>query len=138
MSYDLLVFDAAHARSRSRDIHEWLKEQTRWPEDHSYDDPAVTSSALRDWFLEIIVEFPAMNGPYRPNSIPKDESAMTDYSIGRNVIGAGFAWSKSESAFQKVFELAAKHGLGLYNLNSPSEEVWLPDREGGLQLISSK
>lgn len=91
---------------------EWYHLQTEWSEDHSYDDPAVTSERLRNWFMEMIETFPALNGPFASDLI--DDPKITDYSIGMDMIYAGFAWSEAESAYSKMLELAKKHGVGFY------------------------
>lgn len=138
MSYDLLVFDPTKAPSTAHDLEKWFAKQTRWEEDHSYDDPKVSTARLRAWFLTIVKAFPAMNGPYKPSEMPADESSLTDYSIGRDVIYIGFAWSKSEAALKMVLELAEKHGLGVQDVGASSLKVWLPDKKGRLRVISPK
>ena len=47
MSYDLMVFDLNEAPKDHAEFMHWYAEQTSWSEDHSYDDPAVSSKALR-------------------------------------------------------------------------------------------
>lgn len=138
MSYDLLVFDPTKAPSTAHDLEEWIGKQTRWEEEHSYDDPKVSTDRLREWFLAIVKAFPPMNGPYKLAEMPTDESSLTDYSIGRDVIFAGFAWSKSEAALKIVLELAEKHGLGVQDVSASSLKVWLPDKSGRLRLITPK
>ena len=64
----------------------WYEQQTQWTEEHSYDDPAVSAVKLREWFLEIIQTFPALNGPLSQNDLPEDEASPTDYSVGKSVI----------------------------------------------------
>ena len=78
-----------------------------------------------------------MSGPFAPKGQLEDEASTTDYSVGRYVIYAGFAWSKAEQARDTVFRLAAKHGVGFYDASSSAEEVWLPDGNGALTLAYS-
>jgi len=134
MSYDLMIFAPESAPQGNEAFMEWYEDQTEWAEEHSYNDPAVTTPALRAWFLEMIQSFPAMNGPFASD----DESSVTDYSVGRAVIYAIFAWSKAEQAYQAMFRLAGKHGVGLFNASSDSSEVWLTDGKGGLSLAHSR
>jgi hypothetical protein len=54
MSYDLAVFDPHAPPPNHEGFMAWYKEQTKWGEGHRYDDPKVTTPALRDWFLEMI------------------------------------------------------------------------------------
>lgn len=135
MSYDLLVFDPAAAPQNNRaDFMDWYDEQTEWEEDHGYDDPAVSTPALRAWFLEMIQAYPAMNGPYRKADQQPDDFTVTDYSVGRSVIYAAFSWSEAERAYETVFRLAGKHGLGFVDASGESGAVWFPDGQGGLTL----
>jgi len=105
MSYDLAVFDLEAAPRDGAGFIEWYEAQTEWEEPHRYDDPAVSSPALRAWFLEIVQDFPAMNGPYASDDV--DNPRVTDYSVGRALIYAAFAWSQTEPAYEAVFRLAA-------------------------------
>jgi hypothetical protein len=81
---------------------------------------------LRGWFLDMIRYFPPLNGIFAEDELPEDEATAADYSIGRQMIYITFAWSKAELAYQTTSEFAAKHGLGLFNVSSQDEEVWLP------------
>ena len=138
MSYDLMVFAVEAAPRERAAFLEWYGEQSEWGEDHSYDDPEVSSPALRAWFMEMIKSYPPMNGPFASDELPEDESSVTDYSVGRFVIYAAFAWSEAQRAYQTVFGLAGKHGVGFFNAGSDLAEVWLPDGKGGLTLSHSE
>lgn len=122
-----MVFDAAAAPAGRDAFMAWYEEQTAWSEDHGYDDPAVSTPALRAWFMEVIAQFPPMNGPHAPDDLPDDEALATDYSVGASVIYAGFAWSKAEPARAAVFALAAKHGLGFFDASASDAGIWLPN-----------
>ncbi|WP_396270285.1 hypothetical protein [Ideonella sp.] len=137
MSYDLMVFALEQAPKEREGFLEWYDEQSEWEEEHSYDNPEVSTPALRAWFMEMIQSYPAMNGPFSSVSLPADESTVTDYSVGQSVIYAAFAWSKAEQAYDAMFKLAAKHGVGFFNASSDNAEVWLPDGKGGLSLAHS-
>ena len=137
MSYDLMVFAPEQAPKEREGFLEWYDEQSEWEEEHSYDNPEVSTPALRAWFMEMIKSYPAMNGPFSSVSLPENESTVTDYSVGQSVIYAAFAWSKAEQAYDAMFKLAAKHGVGFFNASSDNAEVWLPDGKGGLSLAHS-
>lgn len=137
MSYDLMVFAVEAAPKDRAAFLEWYEGHTEWEEDHSYDNPDVSAPALKAWFLEMIQSWPAMNGPFSSEDFPEDDSTVTDYSVGREVIYAAFAWSKAEPAYDAVVALAAKHGVGFFNASSDGAQVWLPDGKGGLQLAHS-
>ena len=64
MSYDLAVFDPAASPRIRRAFEDWFHRVTRWEDQQSHDDPNICSPPLKSWFLEMIKEFPAMNGPY--------------------------------------------------------------------------
>ncbi len=78
MSYDLMVFDPTAVPLERAEFLNWYDEQTQWSEPHGYDDPAVSTPRLRAWFLEMIKQFPPMNGPYATDDLPDDESSATE------------------------------------------------------------
>lgn len=125
MSYDLMVFapDAAPAKKRGPFL-DWYEQQTEWEEDHSYDDPAVSTAALCAFYEELVPDFP---------SSPEDDSG-TDYTIGKALIYITFSWDKVDQAYAAVFRLAGKHALGFFDASSDLAETWLPDGKGGLYL----
>ncbi len=77
----------------------------------------------------MIRTFPAMNGPYASDDT--DHSKVTDYSIGKSIIYAGFAWSQAKGAYRTMFDLAANHKLGFYDVSAADGEVWMPTSDGG-------
>ena len=103
MSYDLMVFNPITAPKSKTEFMNWYENQTEWEEDHEYDDPKVSSKELRDWFLEMIESFPALNGPYTPEDIDDrvDDDEITDYSVGKDVMYAAFRFSVAEKAYTK-------------------------------------
>ncbi|HYG77235.1 MAG TPA: hypothetical protein VEK08_19680 [Planctomycetota bacterium] len=131
MSYDLMAFDPAKA-PRTREVFlAWFEKHAEWSEEHSYDDPKVSSPVLRELFLELIKTYPPMNGPYASDDA--DDSKVTDYSIGTAVLYAAFAWSEADGAHEHLKELCAKHGAGFYDVSSDDGTVWFPDGKGGLR-----
>jgi len=137
VSYDLMVFDPAAAPAGHAEFMKWYEDQTKWQEPHGYDDPAVSTPGLRALVLDLVVQFPALNGPLAPRELPEDESAPADYSIGSQVVYAAFAWSKAEEAYSVLRNLAEKHGVGFFDVSGPDEEVWLPSN-GRIALAHSK
>lgn len=128
MSYDLMVFRPDIAPRTRDEFMNWFDEQVKWAEDHSYNDPAVTSGNLRNWFMEMIETFPAMNGPYADEDI--DDDSVTDYCIGTNVIYAAFAWSVAEKAYNVMKEAAQKHQVGFYDVSANNGDILFPDSNG--------
>lgn len=134
LSYDLAVFDPEVAPRDRDEFRAWWEKQSEWQEPHSYDDPTVSAARLRSWFMEMISPFPQMNGPFASKDF---DSAVTDYSVGKSVIYAAFAWSKAEQAYTTMLRLAGKHGVGFYDVSGEEGEVWLPDGKGGMTVQHS-
>lgn len=132
MSYDLMVFERKKAPVKYKDFLDWYGKESEWTEDHNYDDPVVSSSALQEWYREMIQTFPAMNGPDAPSDeeLNEDEDLelhLTDYCIGSNVIYAGFSWSLMDEAYELTKRLAQKHGVGFFDVSGKDADVFLPD-----------
>ena len=137
MSYDLMVFEPASAPAERKAFLAWYEGQAEWEEDHEYDDPEVCSPALKAFFLDLIQQYPAMNGPYAADD-PEDEAdevRLTDYTIGTTLIHMAFAWSQAEDAYAEVSRLAAKHQVGFFDASSEQAAVWLPDGKDGLAIV---
>ncbi|MEQ1955290.1 hypothetical protein [Mesorhizobium sp. CN2-181] len=130
MSYDLMVFAPADAPRVRQAFLDWYEEQTEWSEDHRYDDTAVTTPGLSAWYGEMQLDFPDLNGPSASDLLEDDSPSVTDYSIGRSVIYAGFRWSEADRAYTSVRALAVKHGVGFFNVSAADGEIWFPP-EGG-------
>lgn len=130
MSYDLMVFEISKAPAEKKEFMAWYEKQVEWDEDHDYQSVKVASPALQSWFSEMKNTFPPMNGDGSPTAdmLKKDESLashMTDYSIGREMIYAAFAWSVAEEARQKMRVLAQKHKVGFFDV-SGGGDILLP------------
>ena len=134
MSYDLMVFEPTSAPAARKEFLAWYEGQAEWAEDHEYDDPKVSSPALKAFFLDLIQQYPPMNGPYAAEDLDEeeDEVRLTDYTIGTALIYIAFAWSQEQAAYAEVSRLAAKHQVGFFDASSEQAAVWLPDGKGGL------
>lgn len=135
MSYDLMIFNPKSAPRTRDEFMVWFGDQTEWKEDHNYDDPEVTSKEMRTWFLEMIETFPAMNGPYSHDDI--DNPKMTDYSIGKDVIYAAFAWSEAEKAYSKMLKLAEKHKVGFFDVSANNGNIFFPSSSNRFERIDN-
>ena len=62
-----------------------------------------------------------------PNFIYRFTKGETDYSIGHHVIYAAFSWSVADEAYEKMKELAQKHGVGFYDVSGDDGDIILPD-----------
>ena len=102
----------------------WFHKQTEWVNDRNYNDLSDTSSELSDWFLEMIKTFPTLNGPFATDDIDNPKNA--DYSIGKDFIYVGFAWSVLEEAHDKAVELAKKYGVGFFECSADDGDIMFP------------
>jgi hypothetical protein len=131
MSYDLMVFAPEAAPAKRDAFLDWYGEQTEWSEDDAYDNPAVATPALQAFHAELVADFPAAHDD-------ADEETGTDYMIGPSLIYISFLdWDKIDQAHEAVFRLAARHGLGFFDVSSDLAEAWLPDKKGGLRIAHS-
>lgn len=125
-----MVFDPLAAPRDRPHFIEWYKHTTEWSEGHSYDDPKVTTNALRAWYDDIRRMFPNMNGPGAPpaNELERYGHRLTDYSIGEHAIYAAFAWSVAEDAYPAVRETAVAHKVGFYDVSGDEGdgEIYFP------------
>jgi hypothetical protein len=133
MSYDLMVFDPKAPPPDRAGFMAWYREQTQWRERHSYNDPEVSTPELRRWFLDMITNYPVMNGPHA--SADPNNPKITDYSVGKSVIYAAFAWSAAEAAFQTMFSLSRKHRVGFFDVSGTNGGVWVPGLSGAFSCI---
>jgi len=128
MSYDLMVFDPKAPPPSREGFLEWYKQQTGWSEGHTYTNPDVTTPELQAWYSEMIKSYPPMSGPDAADD--SDNPKVTDYSIGKSVIYAAFAWSQAESARDAMFCLAEKYRIGFFDASADDGGVWLPTSPG--------
>ena len=133
MSYDLMVFNPNMTPKSKSEFMNWYERQTEWEEEHGYDDPKVSSDELKNWFLDMIKSFPAMNGPFASDDV--DVPKVNDYSVGIDVIYAAFAWSEAEIAYPKMIELAEKHKVGFFDA-SGNGDILIPNENGELENLS--
>ncbi|MBL4603762.1 MAG: hypothetical protein JKY84_13525 [Emcibacteraceae bacterium] len=125
MSYDLMVFEP-NAAPRDRDeFIKWYWKQTEWSENHDYNDPVVSSPNLQVWFQEMMISFPPLNGKFATEDF--ENSNVTDYSIGKNVIYAAFTWSVASGAYKKMKKLAIKHEVGFFDVSANNGAILFPD-----------
>lgn len=131
-----MVFDAQAAPRDRAEFLAWYDQQTAWNEPHSYNDPEVLPPTLRAWFLDIIQTFPPMNG--RLAADDPDNSMVTDYGLGEHVIYAAFSWSVSRQAYQQTWELAARHGVGFFDVSSTTCDLWFPTPDRQMKNIANE
>jgi hypothetical protein len=94
---------------------------------HSYNDPIVTSDDLRNWFMEMITIFPALNGPF---AVDDPNENVSDYCIGKDVIYVAFGWSIAEKAYGVMESVAEKHRVGFYDASADDGDILFPNNNG--------
>ena len=134
MSYDLMVFDPKVPPPSREEFIQWYRQQTEWAERHTYVGPDVTTPELQAWYSEMIQSYPPMNGPDATDN--PDNLRVTDYSIGKSLIYAAFAWSEAEGARDTMFRLAKKHLVGFFDVSSDDGGVWSPTASGHFARVS--
>ena len=120
MSFDLVVFDPAHAPTEPSAFLRWYTQQS----EDSYDPSELACPALVSFFTLLSVEFPAMNGPQAVDDI--DNPKTTDYAFGAYSISMRFAWSQATGARNTVVDLAKKHNVGFYDVSDPKGAIDRP------------
>lgn len=128
MSYDLMVFDPSKAPETKKEFMVWYNKLTEWVEDVNYNEIKHTQPLLKQWFLEMIKTFPAMNGPYAADddNFDEDDSFVSDYCVATDAIYIAFAWSTAEDAYEKALQTARRCGAGFFDV-SGGEQVILPN-----------
>ena len=129
MSYDLAVFDPVAAPATRDEFEEWYDRQEECENPRGCYAPDICSAPLKAWYLDMLKQFPAVNGPYPATG---DSPALSEYNVREHFIYVAFGWSMVESAYEACFRLAAKHGLGFFDVSGDEGAVWLPDGNGGL------
>lgn len=113
MSYDLLAFDPTAVADE--DFPAWWEEQAGWSEDHSYDDPSVTTPALRAFYGELTQTFPPLDG-HTMEEFDADPDLLarpSSYSIGTSLVYGCFSWSRAGQAQEVFVDLALRHGVAV-------------------------
>jgi hypothetical protein len=118
MSYDLAVFDVDVAPRDVDAFYRWFEEQTAWDADRKYDDPGVASLPLRAWLAGMMQEFPAIS-----EISSADDPQAGAYVVGPALVYVGFGWSQASRAARRAVELAAKHGVGFFDVSGDGEPI---------------
>ena len=136
MSYDLMVFEPEAAPKKHAAFMAWYFELAKW-QDGPYDDPTKTSPRLQAWVKDMQRKFPDGNSLEASDLLDEDDGSLSDYTIGRQFVYAGFSWSKAVTAAAEAERLATLHGVGFFDVSSNREEVYLPIG-GALELVHTK
>lgn len=126
MSYDILAFDPSAAPSADEAVLDWYRQQAEWLEQHSYDDPSLTTPKLRAFYRDLIKVFPPMSGP---DARADDCDADTDYAIGQDILYVSFRWAKADPARDTFIRLAVVHGVGVCEVSESLAAIHRPAGE---------
>lgn len=130
MSFDLMVFNPDVAPKDHTEFIGWYEKVTEWEDDATYDNPTSAHPKLYQWYKDMQVAFPDMNGPDADDDIDNMSDNASDYGIAVNIIYVGFSWSVAEEAFDKAIALAAKNRVGFFD--PQSETVFFPSGDSNL------
>jgi hypothetical protein len=120
-----MVFEPGAAPRDHDTFIQWYGKLTKW-DDGPYDNLARTSARLRAWVQGMQCTFPNMNTMEADTHFQDDDGVLADYTIGRQFVYAGFAWSKAVAAASEATRLAKLNEVGFFDVSSNGEEVWLP------------
>ena len=133
MGGNLMVFEVSKAPKTKKEFINWYYEQVDWKDAFDYDNPQNASINLQNWFNEMIITFPPMNGPFAPTDEQIDKTPelfdvhIVDYSISRDVIYFGFPYSIADELYNLTRQLAIKHGVGFFDVCTDDGDIILPD-----------
>ena len=123
MSLDLCVYNKNKAPEEPVEFLKWFYDRTTWDGDRDYYDIKDTDQNLAEFFLEMVKICPALNGPYAPSEEEferdpdlEDSPLLTEYNIEEDLIYMGFSYNAPAEVFDKLEELAYKHGLGFFDM----------------------
>ena len=129
MSYDLMVFDKESLPRNRVDFLEWFEHEV---EGENEGEVRSDSPALQAWHQEMLAAFPDIN------DLGDEEIAdgrYGEYSSSTGALYVSFAWSQADLAYETVKSLAAKHGVGFFNVSAEEGEIIIPTHEGRTPLV---
>jgi len=131
MSYDLAVFDPRKELRERSAFLSWFEGRTSWDGSLDYFEPGNATPALQACYREMIGTYPPLNGPDRPANM---ELCTADYSIATDLIYVGFTKTSGGLAYETMLRLAAKHGVGFFDV-SGNGAVWFPKSDGKIEML---
>ena len=119
-----MVFVPEAAPKTAKEFNAWYDSVTDWEDDKPYNDPAVCVAALQNWYTEMTVFFPDLNG--EDTDVDRNRPTLTDYSIAENFIYLNAGMRQAGPVSDKSMELASKYKLGFFDCQS-EDEIFIPD-----------
>ena len=125
-----MVFEPAAAPKDHAAFMQWYFELMKWA-NGPYDDQERTTERLQGWLRDRRRSFPDAEAPDLDRAYERTgDGVLSDYTIGRDFIYAGFAWSKAIEADAEGKRLAVLHGVGFVDVSGPDEDMYLPSPDG--------
>lgn len=84
---------------------------------------------MQRFYEELVQTFPSMNvddDVFEAMEKAGTDNRLTEYSLGKEVIYAAFAWSVAEEAYNMMRELAMKHNVGFFDVSGSDGEIIRP------------
>lgn len=95
-----------------------------------------SGSAATFYQFDVAVEFAPITGPMaRPEC---DVTRKADYCCNATFIYFTASPHGAEPTWERALELAGRHELGLFFVGSEAGEVYRPDGDGGLAVVSTR
>ena len=129
MSFDLLFFLAAAAPNNPDQFDEWLALDN----EEEITDLKSLSKSLKDWYDEVKINYPPLNGPDAVSGDSLGNLNVIDYYFSVDRIEVSIPSSAPESVVQDLLSAASKRGVGVFDPQSGS--AYFPDHNGELKKI---
>jgi hypothetical protein len=120
MSYDLMVFDTETAPKNRVAFLEWFDREMEGENDGEI---RSDSPAMQAWHQDMLAAFPDTNDLEEDDM---EDGKWGEYSIATGSIYVSFAGSQATAAYQTMKSLAAKHGVGFFNVSDEEGEIIFP------------
>jgi hypothetical protein len=135
VSYDLAVFDPREDLRDPAAFSRWYRTCTKWKGEVHFDEAPKSTPSLQAWLKEMLETYPPMNGPQRPSFEDAERwDRAADYAITADLIFVAFPSARVGSVYDNAHRLAAKYGVGFYNVSASPGEIWFPRPGGGLEV----
>lgn len=116
MSRELFIIKRNPALPKDISMYyDWIKKEIDSTDPSLYDDCNVLCNPLRKCYLNMLNEFPAMNGRDRTEEDELIDSSV-DYCLTRNVIEISCGWFQFENVYPKALEYSRNNDLTVYNI----------------------
>ena len=153
MGLNILFFELDKVPHTTRGFLDWVSEVTEWGGDYDFNDPETTSPRLRGFLLDLVKEYPPMNGDYGPSMEERKAKGIenrqeSDYSIAPDCLYADFEFDAiddgdEEFDFNEVLiDLTDTHEISYYlfdeSIQTPETTIHLSEEEPDKDFFSKE